>query len=237
MAAQATVARMDAADIYAESRARILELAAEAPAEHFDRPVPATPAWSGRDLLAHLAGVPTDVLEGRLEGAGGNEWTAAQVELRKGRSVDELAEEWRATANQFDAMAKAAPEGLVGALASDVLQHELDLRGALERPAGESALSGLDFGLNFMAGYLDTRVGKAGLPALHVEAGNQEWTLGPGEAAARLTTTPIEFFRVLAGRRSEAQVRALDWQGDPGPYLGVLSAFGPLAPADVTESL
>jgi hypothetical protein len=151
--------------------------------------------------------------------------------------VDELVEEWQGTAAAFDPLAASAPPNLAGALAADVLQHELDLRGLLGAPPGESMLDAVDFGLNFMLGFLDRRIAKAGLPALGVRAGNQEWTLGPGSPGAEVTTTPLELFRVVAGRRSAAQVRGLAWRGDPAPYLDVLSAFGPLSPVDVAERL
>lgn len=217
----------------------MIDLAVDAPPERLEEKVPATPAWSGQDLLAHVAGIPSDVLAGRLDGVGSDAWSGRQVAERAGRSVAELASEWQGTAEQFDGMLSAAPETMASALVADVLQHELDLRALLGRPPGEAMAGGLDFGLNFMALFLDKRIKKAELPVLRVRAGNQEWTLGSGEGepGATLTATPVEFFRMLAGRRSAGQVRALDWSGpaDPEPYLSVLSAFGPLAPADVLE--
>jgi uncharacterized protein (TIGR03083 family) len=230
---------MEVAKLYADARARIVALVTSAPASSLDGRVPATPAWSVRDVLAHVVGISSDVLGGRLEGVGTDEWSGRQVAERSGRSVDELVAEWQDNAEPFEAMLAGAPAGMVGALGADVLQHELDLRAALDQPPGESMDEALDFGVNFMAGFLDRRITKKGLGPLRVRAGGDEWTLGAGEAepAATLATTPVEFFRVLAGRRSEAQVRALDWDGDPTPYLPVLSAFGPLSETDVLERL
>lgn len=228
---------MDAADVYAAGRTRVVSLVTGADADALEGRVPATPAWTGRDLLAHLVGVPADVLAGRLDGAGTDAWSARQVAERGGRSTAQLVEEWQSTAEGFDPMLRAGPPGMMGALAADIAQHELDLYGLLGTPVDESVAEGVDFGLNFMLGWLDRRVRGAGLGALRLEAGNQEWTTGEGDVAATLSTSPIELFRVVAGRRSAAQVRALDWAGDPTPYLDVLSAFGPLAPADVTEHL
>lgn len=229
---------MDASEIYADARARVIDLVTSAPADSLDAAVPATPDWTGRDLLAHMVGVQADVVSGNLEGAGSQAWNDNHVESRKGRSVDELVEEWRTGAAQFDAMAAAAPSSMVGALVADLLHHELDLRGALgQAPPGEALAAPVDFGVNLMAGFLDRRLRKLDKPALRVRADGQEWTLGEGEPAATLTTSPVEFFRVLAGRRSANQVRALEWDGDPDPYLDVLSAFGPLSAADVDERL
>jgi uncharacterized protein (TIGR03083 family) len=227
---------MDAADVYAAGRARVISLATGADPATLEDRVPTTPAWTGRELLAHLVGVPADVAAGRLDGAGSDAWSARQVAERSGRSVAELVEEWRSTAEGFDATLRAGPPGLTGALATDVVQHELDLHGLLGTSAGESVAEGVDFGLNFMLGWLDRRVREPGLGALRLQAGSQEWTMGEGDVAAAVSTTPLELFRVVAGRRSAAQVRAFEWTGDPTPYLAVLSAFGPLAEADVVES-
>ena len=226
---------MDAAEVYAQSRARIIDLARAAPPDALEKTVPATPAWSGLDLVRHVTGIPSDVLGGRLEGVGTAEWSQRQVDERKDKSVDEVVEEWQGTAEPFDAMVASGPAGMVGALACDIVQHELDLRAALGRPPQEDMSGAIDYGVNFMAGFLDKRIRKRELPALKIKAESQEWTLGEGEPAATLTTTNLEFFRILAGRRSEAQVRALDWEGDPTPFLPVLSAFGPLSETDVSD--
>lgn len=221
--------------MYADARARVIELVQGVDASVLEEQVPATPAWSGRQLLAHMVGIPSDVLAGRLDGVGSDAWGQRQVDERSGRSVDELVAEWRDSAAAFDGMVAGGPEGMVGALGADAVQHELDLRALVGGGVPEGCLSAIDAFLNFMVGFMDRRVKKASLPALRLRAGNQDWTVGSGEVAATLTTSPVELFRVVAGRRSERQVRALDWQGDPGPYLGVLSAFGPLSADDVIE--
>lgn len=223
--------------MYDQARNRIIDLIEGAPPEALERTVPATPDWTGRQLLAHLAGVPADLLAGNLEGAGTPAWTGPQVAQRADATVADLVAEWRGSAEAFGELLRNGPEGLMGALGADVVQHELDLRGLLGAPVPESADIAVDKALNFMVGFLDRRVKKAELPALRLSAGNQEWTFGPGdtEPGAALATSTVELFRIVAGRRSEAQVRALDWSGDPTPYLPVLSAFGPLAAADVAE--
>ena len=221
--------------MYAEARDRVVELVQGADPGQLEKTVPATPAWTGRQLLAHMAGIPSDVMAGRLDGVGTDAWGQRQVDERAEKSVAELVAEWQGSAGAFDEMVKGAPEGMTGALGADVVQHELDLRALLGAPVPDGALRSIEAFLNFMVGFLDRRVKKAGLPALQLNAGNQEWTVGEGDVGATLTTTPVELFRVVAGRRSAAQVKALDWQGDPSPYLGVLSAFGALSEADVTE--
>ncbi len=45
---------------------------------------PATPAWRVHDVLSHVVGITTDVLEGRVDGVATDAWTEAQVAARRG---------------------------------------------------------------------------------------------------------------------------------------------------------
>ena len=51
--------------------------------------------------------------------------------------------------------------------------------------------------------------------------------MGEGEPEVEVEASTFELFRSFGGRRSEAQIRALPWTGDPGPYLAMLDA-GPV---------
>src|SRR6478736_3628031 len=64
--------------------------------------VPATPAWTVRDVYAHLAGGPADALSGRMDGAPGPEWTSRHVGERARLPLDVLVAEIR---SQQDAAA------------------------------------------------------------------------------------------------------------------------------------
>jgi hypothetical protein len=55
--------------------------------------------------------------------------------------------------------------------------------------------------------------------------GDREWVEGYGPPAAALAADPFELFRALSGRRSLDQVRTLARDGDPKPYLDVLSPY------------
>jgi uncharacterized protein (TIGR03083 family) len=227
---------MDVATMYAESRDRIISLVSGADPQRLDAPVPATPEWTGKDLVGHLVGIVADVLNGRLDGAGTPAWGDRQAADRKDTPLDDVLDEWRSLADQFDGLLKGAGDNpMLGALGADIVQHELDLRGLLGAPIPDDAAPAIDANLNLMLGFLDRRLKKQGLPGLKLKADSQEWTLGDGEPQATLTAPTVELFRVVAGRRSEAQVRKLDWAGDPTPYLPVLSAFGPLSAHDVEE--
>jgi len=66
-------------------------------------------------------------------------------------------------------------------------------------------------------------------PAFHA-------TIGGGSRRVRLETDSFTLHRVLTGRRSLGQIRALPWEGDPEPYLAVFDG-SPLTPAayDIVE--
>jgi hypothetical protein len=60
------------------------------------------------------------------------------------------------------------------------------------------------------------------------------WAFGTGAPAATLRASDFELLRAFMGRRSRAQLLALGWDADAGPYVDHLHVFGPAA-ADVVE--
>ncbi len=144
-----------------------------------------------------------------------------------------LADEWTgATAVLIrmmrgeDAFPPSLPPFIDRLLVSDVVVHEGDIRSALglaRAPAG-AGLSLALAGYSYSLGY---RLGAVGLPALVLAYDGKERQVGDGEAGARVHADRYELLRVLAGRRTPDQIRALDWQGDPAPYIEVLPEYGP----------
>src|SRR5205814_3133829 len=106
--------------------------------------VPACQEWSVHDVLAHVAGIPADVLAGRLDGMTTEAWTAVQVETRRSASVDEIAAEWETTAGQFAAMVDDFPGWYGVQVCADLAVHEQDLRGALGKPGFRDSAAVLD---------------------------------------------------------------------------------------------
>ena len=192
--------------------------------------VPGCPAWSVNDVLAHLAGVIDDILAGRLEGVASDAWTAAQVEARRGWNVAAMIDEWTEKAPQVEAMAESF--GAAGRqLVFDAVTHEHDIRGALDEPGAtdsDAVLIGADFVTSSFVGVL--AVGDFPTLAVTTPSGSR-WVSGDGEPAARVRATEFELLRSFSGRRTVEQVRSLDWDGDPKPYLGALT-FGPFRPAE-----
>ncbi|MEA3077967.1 MAG: hypothetical protein QOF60_2875 [Actinomycetota bacterium] len=219
---------MEAGDVYQPARQRITELVQSLTEEELDTLVPATPLWRVRDLVAHLAGAATDVKNGVLEGAATEPWTAKQVADRKGHSLAQLLDEWNEVAPALEA------DLPIPQLAFDILTHEWDIRGAVDKP-GNRGLEEIDWVAQQVTGFIGGRIRKRELPALRINAGTDEWLLGDGDPEATLNTETFELFRLGFGRRSEAQVRGYDWTGaGPDPYLPVVSVF-PFATSDVTE--
>jgi uncharacterized protein (TIGR03083 family) len=205
--------------VYDAARTRIGDLVTTLSPAQLDTVVPGTPEWTARQVVAHVAGVAANAVDGRMEGWPGPEWTAAQVRERAGRSLDAVLAEWAGTAPAV--CAGIAQRRIPAAIVHDVLTHEADLReafggGALPPPAVDAALAVL---VRLVLRRIDG--------ALVVRAGEREWSAtGTGPPAA-VAVAPYELFRGLMSRRSRAQVRAWDWTGDATPYVDALPVFGP----------
>jgi uncharacterized protein (TIGR03083 family) len=222
--------------IYAEGRVRLAELVTSADPEGRTAPVPGCPQWAIRDVIAHLTGVCADVLAGQMDGVATEPWTARQIAERKARSLPEILAEWSEVAPQVEAMAEHFPARSDEQWVLDLTTHEQDVRGALGAPGGRDA-AGVLVGLDFAATMgLTASIRGRGLPALRVRAADCEWVAGDGEPAATLSGTPFDLLRAMTGRRSSAQVRALDWDGDADVFIPAFE-FGPFTfpAADLAE--
>jgi uncharacterized protein (TIGR03083 family) len=165
---------------YAEARLRITDLVAGL-AEEAERPVPACPAWSVRDVIAHLAGVCADILARNVAGVGTEAWTDAQVRARRGRSIGDLIEEWSQLAPQVERFADRFPGRTGPQWVLDVTTHEHDIRGAIGVPGARQS-DGVDMGLDLLVSVLlHPAVSARGLPPVEVRAEGRSWTVGTGE--------------------------------------------------------
>ena len=196
---------IDLGDMYRAARVRVAELASRAPADHA---VPATPAWCVHDVVAHLAGVMSDVVSGNMEGAATAPWTAAQVERGRGKSVSEIIDEWAAYASSFESFLSSPAGTKAGSAVVDVHAHETDVRTALGlAPEIPDAV------LAWTAGRLregfDAQVATVGLPPVTIDVAD------------------FELFRGRLGRRTRDEVSAFGWSADPAPYLDTFFLFGP----------
>jgi hypothetical protein len=195
---------VDAADLYEATRLGLLDLVRSLDEAERATIVPATPAWTVQDVVAHLVGINADLGAGRFGPTAADEWTAAQVEIRQGRSFGyEMGSHFL----------------------GDLLQHVSDVHHALGLPPvpdDETLLVALDF---YLDSFHETLV-EAAVGAVHVRASGDDWTLGQGEVVASWSADRFEVFRALGGRRDEGQLRAHEWTGDVDRVLPFVSRYG-----------
>ena len=211
--------------LYAASRERVSALVRDLDEQRAGSTVAACPSWSVHDVVAHLAGTVTDVLAGRLEGVGSDAWTARQVEARRGAPIRDLVDEWGGGSPQFEDGLRAIGPPLASVAISDQFQHEQDIRGALDERGGRDhdvLLVTIDAYLPGLA----IRIGEAKLPALRMSAGAHHFEAGEGTPGATVTAEPFELARLLGGRRTPDEIRALSWEGDSQQYAPLMSAYG-----------
>jgi uncharacterized protein (TIGR03083 family) len=226
---------MDATEAYHQTRLRMTELirGVDDPAVA-GRPVPTCPEWTVSDLAAHVTGVATDIMAGRLDGVGTDPWTAAQVERGRGRSLAELMDEWDEAGAALEAAFAGgnAPDQLV----FDTVTHEHDLRTALDRPgARDDAAVGV--ALRFVRDTWPLATAHLDVPPLRIRSRDTELVVGD-DPDTTLELSAFEALRALTGRRSEAQIRALPWPaGDDATRWLPAFTWGPftLATTDVPE--
>jgi uncharacterized protein (TIGR03083 family) len=227
---------MDNAEVYARTRRRLLALAEGLDEQQKARPVMACPGWTVKDAFGHLTGVSADVVDGRLEGAGSAEWTARQVAERAPRPLAGVCDEWAKRATELDEWLGATDGQRTAFMAFDVWSHEQDIRAAVGL-TGEREGPEVGYLADLAAAAFDRRFTEAGLPALRViiTAGDgEDRVLGLGRPQATLRVSAYELLRTLFGRRSMAQMRAADWDGDSAAYLDHLHLF-PVPEMDLVD--
>jgi uncharacterized protein (TIGR03083 family) len=211
-------------EFYHDARLRIASLVGGLPPDALAAPVPACPRWAVHDVLAHLAGVAEDAVAGHLRGMPTESQTAAQVARCRGLSSEAVLDRWTKAAPGFERLIGAAR---IWAAVIDVLSHEHDIRGAVGRP-GARDTSGVRAVTDRLLRF-ETPV------PLIIEVEDASFRLGsPSPGGLTLRTGRWEALRWRMGRRSRAQLAAMDWSRDPGPLLDRLTVFGPAA-EDVVE--
>lgn len=190
--------------------------------------VPATPPWTVHDAVAHLTGVAEDLLAGAVPRSGPTpEWTAGHVDRFQDVPLEDVVGRWAEVSPEVEEFLDRRP---VWPVVLDVGAHELDVRAALgDRGARDTDLVTAGAGA-LLRGLRVPR-------PLVVRTEHAEVTVGPdgsGEEPVVLRTTTFEAFRWRLGRRSRAQLAAMDWTGDPNALLDCLCVFGP-SEVDIAE--
>ena len=213
------------ARIYQDTKERITTMVNALDDVGLKTAVAACPGWSIRDVVAHLAATADDIGQGRLTGAPTDDETAAQIARFDGQHVSDVIAAWTDAAAHLDHLAETRGVELpVG----DVTSHEHDVRAALGRPGARDS-DAVRYSSDRLLKNLRTPV------PLRVAVEDGEYRSGPDDGAEiRLRTTRFEAVRWRTGRRSRAQLAAMDWSEDPARVLDHLYMFGP-ADTDIDE--
>jgi uncharacterized protein (TIGR03083 family) len=238
--------RWRAASAYEDGVHRVVALVDRLTPPDLERPVPACPLWSVRDLVAHLCGVAEDATRGGFfDGATQawadpelaarrEEWTANHIETRRGLAADQLVADLQRHGTALvralrrgDTAATRVPAWMIGAPAADLAVHLDDLRDAVGLPPEpEAAIT--EYGFRAYRGWLGQRIASRGLAPLRLTDGATEWVLGgDADPEATLEADAFELFRAVSGRRPLDEVAAWTWRGDPAAYLPILSPYSP----------
>ena len=210
---------MNMGEMYRAGRIGMIEMGRSLSDDEAALRVPACPLWSIKDVYAHQTGVVDDALAGRLDGVTTDPWTALQVEKRKDNTLADVLDEWESIVEPFEAFLEtgAAPPQVI----VDQWSHEQDIRGALDRP-GNRDDARATFCVQALAGLRSESWDHAPVEVIG-ESGR--WVFGTGEPQITLRASDYELARAMLGRRSRAQVEAMDWTGDPGPILDHFVVF------------
>jgi hypothetical protein len=117
--------------LYREHVADVSAFASDLDDVALARPVPGTPSWTVKDVVAHLAGGAADSVDGRMDDAPGPAWTARHVAERRHLPVAELVAELHA---HQDAVSHAAADTPTPAIVWDIAVHHADLHEAFGKP-------------------------------------------------------------------------------------------------------
>ena len=216
---------------YRDLRLRVTALLRDRSDDDVEQLAPATPEWRVRDVVAHLGGVCDDISTGNMAGTATNAWTQAQVDKRRDWEFGRVLDDWGAHAGTVEPMLNEIGQP-IGQMLFDAWTHEQDIRGALGEPGGrDCAAADVAFAWFQEAGATNGFCG--GALELVVEDGT--FVIGEGDPTGRVRTSRFEFLRTVTGRRSLAQVRALECEGPPLDGILFDNAFFTPAARDLVE--
>ena len=220
--------------VYASLRARVRAVVEAADPVALEAIAPTAPAWRVRDVLAHMVGVTSDVIAGRLDGVASDAWTAAQVDARRGASVAEMLDEWDANGVPLSELMPHAPDAAIGQMVFDAVTHEHDIRNALGASGAHDSDAVL-MSADWVCAMAPLRTAARG-NAIVVEWPGGKLQLGTGEVvnSVRLDSA-FELVRSVSGRRSAKQLGAADWSATPEPEAFLLADFFTFPNVDIIE--
>ena len=172
---------------YDELRARVTGLMQSISTEQAQTVVPHCPQWTVKDCLAHMIGVPEDVINSQMDGVTTDAWTDRQVQRHTQDSVDDLLTTWSTIAPVFASILPHIPQPILSQFMFDQTNHEHDIRAALKQPGGRDSSA-----IAVAEGFLRDSLSRNSDLAIVRLADHK--------------LTGFEFLRSLSGRRSASQI-------------------------------
>ena len=215
---------VDPATLYERERHDFVSFVGGLTALEVGTTVPATPAWSVHDVLAHVVGITADLNAQRFGAGDSDAWTARQTENRRFDSIEELADEWEHEGPTFQAGLRLFGYDFGAHYLGDLLQHVGDVHAALGRCPARDDIA-VAVALDFYLGSFEEALDQASVGAVAVQVGDERWRLGRVPLRATLTAERYELFRSLGGRRTLDEIRLLQWTGDSEAIVGLVSRY------------
>ena len=198
-------------EAYTELRARVTEMMQSLTLEQAQTTVPHCPQWTVKDCLAHMIGVPEDVINGQMEGVASEAWTNRQVQRHAQDSVADLLAVWESNAAVFAKILPNIPQPVISQFMFDQTTHEHDIRRAVSKPGARDTLA-----VAVAEGFIRNSLAQNGDPAIAQLANHK--------------LTGFEYLRSLSGRRSRAQI------SKNGFDIETVEAFIRTMPFDIPQS-
>ena len=173
--------------------------------------VPHCPQWTVKDCLAHMIGVPEDVINGQMDGVATDAWTDRQVQRHAQDSVADLLAVWESNAAVFAKILPNIPQPVISQFMFDQTTHEHDIRTAVGQPGARDTLA-----VAVAEGFIRNSLMQQSDPAIAQLANHK--------------LTGFEYLRSLSGRRSRAQI------SKNGLDIETVDAFIRTMPFDIPES-
>ncbi|MEY3277597.1 MAG: hypothetical protein RLZZ426_83 [Actinomycetota bacterium] len=196
---------------YDELRARVSDLMRSISTQQAQTVVPHCPQWTVKDCLAHIIGVPEDVMNGQMDGVATDAWTDRQVQRHKQDSVDDLLAVWETNAPIFGKILPNIPQPILSQFMFDQTTHEHDIRAALGKPGARESMA-----VAVAEGFLRDSLSRNSDLAIVRLADHK--------------LTGFEFLRSLSGRRSRNQI------SHNGFNIKTVETFIDAMPFDIPES-
>ncbi len=212
-------AQTSPADLYADARDELIAALIELDDDALAQSVPSCPAWTVKDVAAHVCGLNAEKLAGVQGSLGIDEATTRQVGDRVAMSLAEVIDEWRSHSEPIAALMEDDPN-IATAFLADLVVHAYDLVEVLGQPVA-AADAATPISSHRYVPLLQTRVSEQLGVDLTVELTDGTKWPAPGDdgEAVTVVSSPHDFLRGVTGRHTRAQVETLNWSSDPAEIL------------------